>query len=83
MKMVLLQATEVKLGESACSCGGTDLLEVGQTTLPDEAAKVGGLIDLAEDDDDVLEDTDWLRSGLSEIDDDDYDEMFNQDPGHS
>ncbi len=82
MKMVLLQATEVKTGESACSCGSTDLLEVGKTTLPDEAARAGGLIDLAEDDDDVLEDTDWLRSDLSEIDDDDYNDMFNQDPGH-
>ena len=57
------------------------MLEVGKTTLPDEATKAGGLIDLAEDDDDVLEDTDWLRSDLSEIDDD-YDDMFNQDPGH-
>ena len=82
MKMVLLQATEVKPGESACSCGSTDLLKVGKTTLPDEAAKAGGLIDLAEDDDNVLEDTDWLRSDLSEIDDDNYDDMFNQDPGH-
>ena len=84
MRLVLLQATEVKLGESACSCGSTDVLKIGQTTLPIDVLEAGGFIDPDEDDDKILEDTDWLRpSGSGDIDDDDYEDMFNQDPGQS
>ena len=36
------------------------------------------------DDDEVLEDTDWLRPGDSgNVDDDNYENMFNQDPGQN
>ena len=84
MKLLLLKGTEVKLGESACACGSTDLLEIGETKLPDEAAKAGGLIDRVEGDDGILEDTDWLRPGSSEdYSDEDYEDMFNQDPGQN
>ena len=84
MKLVLLKTTEVKLGESACSCGGTDLMNVGETTLPDEADKAGGLIDLGEHDDDIMEDTDWLKTAdPGETDDDDYNDIFNQDPSQN
>ena len=83
MKMVLLRDTEVKLGESVCACGSTDLHKLDKTTLPDEAAKAGGLIDLNEDNDGMLEDTDWLRSDPGGIDDETNEDMFNQDPGQS
>ena len=84
MRLILLKATEIKLGESACSCGSTDLMNVGETTLPDEVDKAGGLIDLGEDDNEILEDTDWLRPGNSgHVDDDNYEDMFNQDPGQN
>ena len=84
MRLILLQATEVKLGESACSCGSTDLLKVGKTALPKEAAQAGGLVEEGMDDDEVLEDTDWLRPGDSgDVDDDNYENMFNQDPGQN
>ena len=82
MKMVLLKDTEVNIGESVCACGSTDLRKVDKTTLPGEAAKAGGLIDLGEDND-ILEDTDWLRSDPDGIDDEDYEDMFNQDPGQN
>ena len=83
MRLVLMQTTEVELGQSACSCGSTDL-KADEMTLPDEAAKAGGLIDPGEDGDEILEDTDWLRSANSaDVDDDDYDDMFNQDPGQN
>ena len=83
MKMILLQATEVKLGESACSCGSTDVLKIGKTTLPTEVLEAGGLVEQAMDDDEVLEDTDWMRSGSEGVNDDDYEDMFNQDPGQN
>ena len=84
MRLILLKATEIKLGESACSCGSTDLMNVGETTLPDEVDKAGGLIDLGEDDNEILEDTDWLRGAdPGEVDDDDYNDMFNRDPGQN
>jgi hypothetical protein len=83
MKMILLQATEVKLGESACSCGSKDVLKVGKTTLPSEVLEAGGLVEQSMDDDEILEDTDWMRSGSKDIYDDDYEDMFNQDPGQS
>ena len=83
-RLILLQATEVKLGESTCSCGSTDVLKVGKTTLPDEIAKAGILINKVDGDDETLEDTDWLRPGGSEsVADDDYEDMFNQDPGQN
>jgi len=82
MRLVLSQETEVKLGESACSCGSTDVLKTGQTTLPVEVLEAGGFVDPSEGDDEILEDTDWLRaSGPGDIGDDDYEDMFNQDPG--
>jgi hypothetical protein len=84
MRLVLLQTTEVKLGESACSCGSTDVLKIGLTTLPNDVLEAGGLIDPDEKDDPILEDTDWLRpAGSGEITDDDYEDMFNQDPGQN
>ena len=83
MKLVLSQATEVKLGESACSCGSTDVLKTGKTTLPAEVLKAGGLIDSVEGDDEILEDTDWMRPGGSGNFDDDYEDMFNQDPSQN
>ena len=84
MKLILLKTTMVKVGESACSCGSTDLLDVGATGLPDEVAKAGGLIDPDENDGAILEDTDWLRPGDSgDLVDDDYEDMFNQDPGQN
>ena len=84
MRLILFHATEVRLGESACSCGSADLVKVGETNLPDEAIKAGELIDLGEDNDGVMEDTDWLRSAdPGEVDDNDYDNMFNQDPGQN
>ena len=83
MKLLLLKVTEVKLGESACACGSTNLLEIGETNLPEEAAKAGGLINSV-DDDEILEDTDWLRPGGSkDLGDEDYEDMFNQDPGQN
>ena len=83
MKMILLQATEVKLGESACSCGSKDVSKIGKTTLPTEVLEAGGLVEQAMDDDEVLEDTDWMRSGSEGVNDDDYEDMFNQDPGQN
>ena len=84
MKLILLKTTEVKLGESACSCGSTDLMNAGETSLPDEVDKEGGLIGLGEDADEIMEDTDWLRAADSgELDDDDYNDVFNQDPSQN
>jgi len=83
-RLILLKATEIKLGESACSCGSTDLMNIGETNLPIKADKSGGLIDPSKDDNEVLEDTDWLRPGSSgDVDDDSYEDMFNQDPSQN
>jgi hypothetical protein len=83
MKLVLSQTTEVKLGESACSCGSTDVLKTGKTTLPAEVLKAGGLIDSVEGDGEILEDVDWMRPGGSGKFDGDYEDMFDQDPGQN
>ena len=84
MRLVLLQTTEIEPGKSSCSCGSTDLLNMDEVTLPDEAAEGSGLIGPDENNDEALEDTDWLRSGESgSADDEDYNNMFNQDPGQN
>ena len=80
-RLILLEDTEVHLGESACQCGSKDVLKVGKTALPSEALQAGGLTDKG--DDEVLEDTDWMRSGSGDIIDDNYEDMFDQDPGQS
>ena len=80
-RLILLEATEVQLGESACQCGSKDVLRVGKTALPSEALQAGGLADNG--DDEVLEDTDWMRSGSGDIIDDNYEDMFDQDPGQN
>jgi hypothetical protein len=54
---------------------------VGKTALPSEALQAGGLADNG--DDEVLEDTDWMRSGSGDIIDDNYEDMFDQDPGQN
>ena len=84
MRLVLLKETEVKSDGSACSCGSTDLRKVDKITLAEEVAKAGGLIDLDQADDNVMEDVDWLRpADPGETTDEDYEDMFNQDPGHN
>ena len=81
-RLILLEDTEIEIGESACSCGSTDVLKTGRMTLPAEVLKAGGLNDPSEDGK-ILEDTDWLRPGGSGSFDDDYEDMFNQDPGQN
>jgi len=51
-------------------------------TLPAEVLKAGGLNDPSENDE-ILEDTDWIRPGGSGSFDDDYEDMFGQDPGQN
>jgi DNA-directed RNA polymerase subunit RPC12/RpoP len=80
-RLILLEATKVQLGESACQCGSKDVLKLGKTALPSEALQAGGLADNG--DDEVLEDTDWMRSGSGDIIDDNYEDMFDQDPGQN
>ena len=75
MRIVLRRDTGFTQGESTCFCGGTD--------LADKAASAGLLFGSQEEEDKLLEDTDWLRSDSTVTEGEYYNEMFGQDPGQS
>lgn len=74
--LLLLKETEVTPGESTCRCGGSNLSETDTSII---ASDFLDFVD--EDDDEPLEDTDWLRESSGNPDDDDYNDMFDQGPG--
>lgn len=77
LTLFLLKETEVIPGESTCRCGGASLSEI---EISDVASDYVSFPDNEDEDDEPLEDTDWLREGSANPDDDDYNDMFNQDP---
>ena len=83
MGVVLLKETGFPERESACFCGSTDLVEKDFADFADKAASAGLLFDTKGDGDELLEDTDWLRSDSTVTKDEDYNEMFDQDPGQN
>lgn len=77
MKLLLLKGTVIDIGETTCQCGSSNITQMQAHTLPNAALVFEEKKDL-----EVLEDTDWLRSGtLDSPEDDDYNEMFDKDPG--
>ena len=79
--MCLAKETPFEQGKTACRCGSQSIKSIAKSTLYEDAEEAGAF-DL--DDEDVETDPgeDWCRSDLSGIDtSDDYNEMFDQDPG--
>ena len=79
--MCLTKETPFDEGKTACRCKSLNIQKVGQSELYEEAEEAGAFeVDEEELDTDPGED--WCRSDLSSLDSiDDYNEMFDQDPG--
>jgi len=79
--MCLSQDTLFEKGKTACRCGSFNILEISKSNLYEDAEEAGAF-DLDEEDLETTPSDDWCRSDLSGIEaSDDYNEMFDQDPG--
>ena len=78
--LLLKKETDFVNGESECQCGGQDFTELGMKEFTDKVslAEKEALED-ADDDPDF----DWCRPGSDQIDNEEYNEIFDDDPGFS
>ena len=77
--ILLLKTTEVTIGDSQCICGSKQLNQQSSSSILKQAEKAGAFnMELSET---GLDDADMFRSEPDAIMDDDYNDLFNQDPG--
>jgi hypothetical protein len=77
--MCLSKETLFEKGKTACRCGSFNIKSIAKSTLYEDAEEAGAF---DEDELDSVPDDDWCRSDLSGIEaSEDYNEMFDQDPG--
>lgn len=81
--MCLAKETPFDKGKTACRCKSFNIQKAGQSEMYEEAEEAGAFgTDEVELDTDPGED--WCRSDLSSLDVmEDYNEMFDQEPGDS
>jgi hypothetical protein len=77
LRMLLLNETPVNAGQSECRCGGRQILILEDSPLATQEKALGHPLPENEEPD---EDFDWCRSG-SEAPSEDYNELFDNDPG--
>jgi hypothetical protein len=77
----LTKETPFEKGKTACRCGSFNIESIPKSTLYEDAEEAGAF-DLDDEDLDTTPSDDWCRSDLSGIEAmDDYNEMFDRDPG--
>ena len=77
--MCLSKETLFEKGKTACRCGSFSIKSIAKSTLYEDAEEAGAF---DEDELNSVPDDDWCRSDLSGIEaSEDYNEMFDQDPG--
>jgi DNA-directed RNA polymerase subunit RPC12/RpoP len=76
----LLKETEFDEGNTPCRCGSTNVFKVEPSTIAEDAEEAGAFE--LEEENDASEEFDWYRSDSGNMDTmDDYNELFDQDPG--
>jgi hypothetical protein len=78
LRMLLLSETPVTTGQSECRCGGTNILILEGSSLLQQVKTLG---DTFLDDEEAGEDFDWCRSGPETAISEDYNDLFDNDPG--
>ena len=78
--LILKKETSFVNGESECQCGGQDFTELGMKDFTDE---VSNAEKKASDDADDDPNFDWCRPALDHEAKEDYNEIFDDDPGFS
>ena len=78
--LLLKKETDFVNGESECQCGGQDFTELGMKDFTDEVSKAEKeALDDVDDDPDF----DWCRPASDHEVKEDYNEIFDDDPGFS
>ncbi|MZH02487.1 MAG: hypothetical protein F3745_03560 [Nitrospinae bacterium] len=76
--LLLKKETDFVNGESECQCGGQDFTEMNLKDFTDEVSRAEKeVIDDADDDPDF----DWCRPAPDPVVNEDYNEIFDDDPG--
>ena len=84
LTLLFLKETEFVEGESTCRCGSTHLSLFEESTIAEDAEEAGAFdledesFEDKEDEDDGLS---WIRSDSDLDHDEDYNDMFDRDPG--
>jgi hypothetical protein len=79
--MCLSKDTKFEKGKTACRCGSFNIQKISKSTLYEDAEEAG-TFELDNEDLDTTPSDDWCRSDLSDIEaSEDYNEIFDQDPG--
>ncbi len=79
MAFLLKKETGFIAGESECQCGGSDFTPLDMSRFTKDLQSAGAY-DLA-DDDDAVDDFDWCRSAPEVSAGDEYNDLFDNDPG--
>ncbi len=78
MVLLIKEETEFSDGESECQCGGQNFSELDMKVFAESVSKAP-ILDLDDSDDDS--DFDWCRSAPDNSTKEDYNEIFDDDPG--
>ena len=79
--MCLSKDTPFEKGKTSCRCGSFNIQKISKSTLYEDAEEAG-VFDPDQEDLDTTPSDDWCRSDLSDIEaSEDYNEIFDQDPG--
>lgn len=80
MTLLLPKSTEITAGESTCRCGSFNLALQASPSIPLLAQKAEAF-KMSGDDDPVEDDFDWCRPSAKEEISEDYNDIFDKDPG--
>ncbi len=81
MTLLLSRDTAITLGESTCRCNSTNLILQASPSIP-LLAKEANSLDSMEDEDPADSDFDWCRPAPDEETSEDYNDIFDDDPGY-
>ena len=81
MTLLLLMDTEITMGESTCRCGSSNLALQDSPSIP-LLAEEAKATQRHEDDDSADSDFDWCRSASVDEMSEDYNDVFDDDPGY-
>lgn len=81
MTLLLTRDTEITMGESTCRCGSSNLALQDSPSIP-LLAEEAKTLNKQEDEDPADSDFDWCRPAPAEEISDDYNDIFDDDPGY-
>lgn len=80
MTLLLLEKTEITMGESTCRCQSKNLVQKDSPSIPLLAEEA--VAQIKEDEGPEDTDFDWCRSAPTDEMSEDYNDVFDDDPGY-